>query len=447
MKKTRWIALAAALGIIVCLLAGCAGDTHDARTGVVRVLSVYEVKESNDERFVGDLNIRTGSAFGAGVPWEETDVFVTNRHVVENYTDTLDVQALLDEEGLGRTYEDLGLYSPILERKYVLTDLYILLDDYACKISAEGEMSLDPSRSVPCKILHQAPSNGPDLAILQAANIVPGRVALPMTKAEEGVKVGDNVTAIGYPGDSDLPSIDEYANQTFFAEVESSTLTKGEVSRFTTMASKGNTKIIQHGAQITNGNSGGPLINDKNQVVGINTWDWGDNSLGAIYADYAIDALNALGIELPSPKPTVDVKVILVAAIAVVAVAIVLVLVLGRRGKGKKKSAQASLFLVGSAGALAGSRYPLGGEQLVMGCDPARCRVVFPDQQPGVSHVHCCVWADNGRAYLRDMGSTYGTFVNGVRIAPGETRELMPGMAFSLGSPKESFMVTREGGV
>ncbi len=455
MKKTRWIALAAALGLLACLLTGCAGEKHDARTGVARVLAQYEVKEGLPLHiggetvmlFEGWTRAKTGSSFGVGEAWEPTDIFVTNRHVVANHTVTMDIQEILNIAGANFTWEDLGLPSRYYDVEYVLTDVCILLDDYACKSHADGTLTIDTSRTVPCQVLYQSPSVGPDIAILQAANDVPGRVALPLAQAEDGVKVGDSVTAIGFPGDSDITALDEYEDMNIYASVDSSTLTKGVVSRFTTMVSEKNTKIIQHGAQINNGNSGGPLVNDKDQVVGINTWGWGDNSQGAIYVDYALDELENLHIDL-DPGPDVKLIVIAVAGVAVAAAVVVAVVLVLRKKGGKKGGKKAAvLVLVGTAGVLAGSRFPLSSTQLMAGRDLSQCTVLYPKDHPGVSFHHCCVWAENGVAYIRDVGSTFGTYVNGSRLAPGENRPLAPGAVISLGSPDESFTLMQEGGV
>ena len=62
--------------------------------------------------------------------------------------------------------------------------------------------------------------------------------------------------------------------------------------------------------------------------------------------------------------------------------------------------------------------------------------------------MHCIlVWQD-GQLYLQDLGSTYGTFVNGgQRLAANQAVVLNPGDKFSLGSEKECFVITRKGGV
>jgi serine protease Do len=108
---------------------------------------------------------------------------------------------------------------------------------------------------------------GLDLALLkinrrgQKFNTVPiGKMA--------SVKVGDNTYAIGTPLD----------------EAFKNTLTAGIVS-----AIREGGKFIQHNAAISPGNSGGPLLNDRGQVIGVNTLGFG-RDIGGVGLNYAIGA-------------------------------------------------------------------------------------------------------------------------------------------------------------
>ena len=73
-------------------------------------------------------------------------------------------------------------------------------------------------------------------------------------------------------------------------------------------------------------------------------------------------------------------------------------------------------------------------KDLVFGRDPS-CGVVFPKSSAGVSRIHCQIVLDNGRerALLVDCGSTYGTFLNGVRLSPGVPEVLENGSIISFG--------------
>jgi len=70
-----------------------------------------------------------------------------------------------------------------------------------------------------------------------------------------------------------------------------------------------------------------------------------------------------------------------------------------------------------------GPRYEING-LIYVGRDHA-CAIRPPDNL--VSRVHACLWLDQGVVYVRDEGSSNGTFVNGTRLQPGQVRALAPG--------------------
>lgn len=415
MKGKQFIAVLLALTLLaaICPSALAADGYANARNGVAVVAVVFEID--------GEMELFSyGSGFFVDSDDGEVEYLITNHHVVSDHL----------EYGVGEKYNleaDDG--TPFTFRSHLL----VFFDD-----SEYTDAQVVDSDSVS------------DVALVKLSEPTDKREPLSLCLPTEDM-LGQSAYAIGFPH-----AAESLGTSTQWG-VNDATITTGSISRLVKQTGT-LTPYVQTDAVISQGNSGGPLVNADGAVLGVNvmgvTTKYENSSREVYYAvstEQVVSMLNRNGVSYKSysVKKTLPRQTwIIIGAAAAVLVVVVLALVLGRRGKkDKKKSAPANLFLVGSAGALAGSRYPLGGEQMVMGCDPARCRVVFPEQQPGVSHVHCCVWADNGRAYLRDMGSTYGTFVNGVRIASGETRELTPGMAFCLGSPKESFMVTREGGV
>src|SRR5262249_31178633 len=62
------------------------------------------------------------------------------------------------------------------------------------------------------------------------------------------------------------------------------------------------------------------------------------------------------------------------------------------------------------------------GPTISVGRNPATCQIVFDQKQwPTVSRQHAQLQLQNGRWFVTDTGSTYGTFVNGQPIkAPAE---------------------------
>lgn len=273
----------------------------DAANGVVQVYATGTL--STGKGFGG-----FGSAFGIGTVGEETDIFVTNRHVV---TET----------------NDDGSYT-VADHVYIMTEV----GSYSITrraINVNGKLvELDALKPIPtlkteqmtaCNVIYY--DEDVDFAILQAVEPVKGRVALGMADSAEYLKAGETVYALGYPEMSDVTStltdwVDSgntydgypyhgYPIWTYTYElnsrIEDVTITTGAISRYTTMAAENNTKVIQHDATTDYGHSGGPLVTSGGLVVGINTYGGNaSESLNyAIYIDYVKDCLDDLGIEIP----------------------------------------------------------------------------------------------------------------------------------------------------
>lgn len=66
--------------------------------------------------------------------------------------------------------------------------------------------------------------------------------------------------------------------------------------------------------------------------------------------------------------------------------------------------------------------------------------VVIPQTSNAVSGRHCEILVQNGAVYLRDLGSTNGTYINAKRLVSGQLVQLLPGMMVGLGAPKGSDM-------
>ena len=106
--------------------------------------------------------------------------------------------------------------------------------------------------------------NGLDLALLKINRR--GQKFPTVALSKTASRVGDNAYAIGTP----------------MGEFFKNTLTTGIVS-----ALREDGKSIQHNAAINPGNSGGPLLNDRGEVIGVNTSGMGRE--GNIGLNLAID--------------------------------------------------------------------------------------------------------------------------------------------------------------
>ena len=235
--KKRIASIILALMLLLSLTA-CAKDggevAKDSREGVVRIL-VLDVEGY----------YWCGSGFGVGEVGEPTEYFVTNWHVIN------------PEASNGYCYEALKVW--IMKNN-----------------SAVDNGIVDETQLIPCKIIYGGPDTGyPDVAIIKAAEAPEDRVALPIFTGDDYVESGDTVYALGYPAANDVIEQSTYGSS-MVAEVEDCSITRGIVSRRTKSGTFGDTKVIQHDARISGGNSGGPLITQKGAVVGLNTYGFGE---------------------------------------------------------------------------------------------------------------------------------------------------------------------------
>ena len=73
----------------------------------------------------------------------------------------------------------------------------------------------------------------------------------------------------------------------------------------------------------------------------------------------------------------------------------------------------ATAWLVGMTGALKGRRFEIDRDEITIG---RRSENPIPVDDPSVSSHHCSITRSGDQYSVRDLGSTNGTFVNGVAI-------------------------------
>ncbi len=91
-------------------------------------------------------------------------------------------------------------------------------------------------------------------------------------------------------------------------------------------------------------------------------------------------------------------------------------------------------------GTHAGPAFSIVNNEITVGTD-ASCKLTFPLSCSKIDKFHCKFVCQNGGIYLADLGSHYGTYLNGKKIKVGTGHLLKSGDVFCIGSEEEKFVV------
>lgn len=157
----------------------------------------------------------------------------------------------------------------VIDRHYVATNYHVVhIDDQLAKVEGGKEFIAVREPGSKQNLVAQViwKSKELDLAVLRVPELNRDPLVLSSAGATDYPPKGAKVYALGYPGISDQALQSEEGFVT-------STLTSGVVGK-TVRAGVGGTvrPVIQHDAAINTGNSGGPLFDNCNVVVGVNTF-------------------------------------------------------------------------------------------------------------------------------------------------------------------------------
>lgn len=427
-KRAACLLLAVICAVSLTLPALAAGDKNisNAAKGVARVLVMDPVTNQI---------YSTGTAFGIGKAGEAPQYFVTNKHVVDcEYTIA---------EGITVNLSAIKVY-------IMKTSLAVVYN----KLS--GTYEVESSQLIPCEILYEETGSYPDLAILRAAEPFEGHITLPLAKSVSEKDVAATVYALGFPGATDLTAQDTWSSN-LLADTSDITITRGVVSRYGAMKSFNNCRLISHDAVINHGNSGGPLVNEKGEVMGINTLYLQKStdvsaSFYAFSSEYIVKVCEDMGIPFRYGSAVPSWLIYVLAAALVAVIAVIVVLLIKRINHDPNPVPPTPpvppepLRVEGVFGCFAGKRYKVTGS-VTIGCG-GQNSLAMPEGTAGVSHRHCMLTAGaDGEVQLTDLGSSYGTFVgSGQRLNANSPMTLHRGDTFWLGSKEQMFRITGKGG-
>lgn len=403
-KKVLSVLLVIAVLCSLCM-AGCSAKKADPRDSIAVVTSWF------DEVDYGLIGWARGTCFFVGEEGKNPRYMITNYHVISEFV------------ALGSG--ELGTYSFVNDDGNTITltgrskiRIYFDSSDYEDAFLLAGDESKD-------------------IAILKLASETTKRTPLAIRVPDESM-VGSQIQAVGYPSNAD----NIYADSITSLGKNDATVTSGAVSRFVTTSGTGR-EDIQIDCAITAGNSGGPVVDGRSNVIGITTW-------GVLSVNYAINIKEAIPILIQNNVPFTEagsfdmtILMIALAAVAALAVIVAVVLLIGRRKKPTppppppaKKPVVRSL-----ANCNAGATAVVDG-QILLGRSGA-CNLRFPASTAGVSANHCSVRFDGSTNdfILMDMGSSFGTFFNGQKLAPNVPVRIRPGDRFTLGDSSNVVIV------
>lgn len=455
-------------GLFMCIIllfaiccAGCS-DTNSNTPGYkeaensVVVVSEYVALDGVE------IGVAHGSGFFVGKKGENPQYLITNHHVIADY--------LYFGGGQRATYTDeYGVTSAVKSYVRVYYDSKDYVEAY---VVGYNEVA--------------------DVAVLRLEEPTDKRSALQLCSPTANM-VGSKVYALGFPGISDNMLVDSVTNW----GLRDLTFTSGIISRLMTTSGTG-VRNIQLDVTIGGGNSGGPIVNENGAAVGISTWKVVQNEyigtdnnevINVEEAAYAVNINEVITLlKLHSVPYTMEsesnaggkpLNIGIVAGVAgavvlIIIIAIVIVCLTKNKKKGNTTefagnnmsatmapemlaAAPASQSshaddsgyrLQGLSGALEGRRFMIRkNTPLTFGRNSEACNVVFPAATAGVSGKHCQVWYEGGKIWIKDLGSSHGTFLTaGKKLPAGQAIQIKPGERFSLGSDAESFVLMQKGG-
>ena len=207
---------------------------------------------------------------------------------------------------------------------------------------------------------------------------------------------------------------------------------------------------------------GCPVVNGNGEVVGL----FVDTYKGhVVTSDEIMKALDDKDIAYAKAGADMAVLLIAIGAVLVVIVLVVVIIVVSSSKTMKKAPVQApaasgqnmvngyapagnpvqnvpaAMRLVCLGGALNGATFTVNGTSRI-GRDASKCDIAYPVNTQGVSGCHCELTFDGTVCYLKDLQSSYGTFLaNGTKLTPNVPQLLRSGDTFYLAGPENTFEV------
>lgn len=255
----QWKRLTAFIMVITAVLALsvtalAAGDANEAvneaRRGVLQINLLYVDQNGNEHLLQGGSGFLIGETSGA-------DHIITNAHVVN-----------MDDETKAAAGEIFGV------------------DFFSGNINLKVKVVVKRDVEINATIVNQ--SDTMDFAILKLEQPIYDREPLRLNSNMNSVIATGNVYALGFPA-----AIEIAQDATYYTS-DDVNVTAGIVSKTTSLDSVG---YIQHSATLSDGNSGGPLVNGNGEVIGLNRANVDETYFYSIQISEVTEILSMLGIQ------------------------------------------------------------------------------------------------------------------------------------------------------
>lgn len=234
------------------------GTTEDPANGILQVMLAYVDDGGNRTYFTG------GTCFLINEEYVVTNKHIFDLNSVDSSTGLTTRQVIMSTLGLSELPDN----DPHLK-------LYVFANR---------------DTNVEATVHENAQSDVLDFAALKLSEKIYGREPLVLGDSDS-IKQRDNVYAYGFPADS-------IQNKNFNTKDDVS-ISAGIISKVTVT---GSVDIIEHTAQLNNGNSGGPLLNEAGEVIGINEFIV-DQKNYSIQINAVKEILDTWGITYPPAPP------------------------------------------------------------------------------------------------------------------------------------------------
>jgi len=339
--------------------------------------------------------------------------------------------------------------------QYIVTNYHVIENALSNNLTINVFYSQQSDKYVSASVIVGSPDK--DIAVLKLSQPLGEIQSLSLMESNK-VYDSQNVFALGYPGDALTGSVTKNFNRTDI------TITSGIISNRLVQLGE---KCFQTDVSISPGDSGGPLLNQNGDVVGINTRSLKDNSSinYAIVSDELITILKQNNIACDI-KGNSNATTIIIIGSAILFLIVITVLVILRK-KNKNSSFEEiaeviqtapnlnriittqddkSVSIYGLTGKYAGSKFGVRSGRLIFGCNSIGCDIIFPTEDDIISEKHCEITYDkNISAYtIRDLNSQGGTFLSNAKLAPHIPTQIYDGDVFYLTSKKNMFKIRIE---